>query len=58
MENTKIEYVLDKETKGTFRFKPADEEIIGNATIYLKKDFVQKAGIDPKEGFVMTITAK
>jgi hypothetical protein len=58
--SNKIEYVCDKETKGTFRFQPikGEAEPAGQATIYLKKDFVKAAGIDPMKGFVMTLEAK
>lgn len=54
----KIGYIADKETKGTYRFKPKDDSVIGNATIYLPKSFVSENGIDPEKGFEMVILAK
>ena len=58
MSETKVEYIKDKETKGTFRFKPANEDIIGNATIYLPKDFIKDVKIDTERGFTITIAPK
>ena len=51
----RIDYITDKETKGTYRFKPKDDSVIGNATIYLSKTFLTESGIDPKKGFEMVI---
>ncbi len=53
-----IDYIKDKETKGTFRFKPKDDSVIGNATIYLPKDFIKDQSIDPEKGFTLEIKAK
>ncbi len=53
-----IDYITDKETKGTYRFKPKDDSVIGNATIYLPKTFLTENGIDPEKGFEMMIVAK
>jgi hypothetical protein len=58
VSEVRLEYVKDKETKGTFRFKPANEETVGNATIYLPKNFIKDAQIDPDKGFTMVIIAK
>ena len=54
----KIEYITDKETKGTYRFKPKDDSVIGNATIYLPKTFLTENDIDPEKGFEMVIVGK
>ncbi len=54
----RVEYVTDKETKGTIRFRPKDDSVIGNATIYLPKDFLAENGIDPEKGFEMVIEPK
>lgn len=54
----KIDYIIDKETKGTYRFKPKDDSVIGNATIYLPKTFLSENGIDPEKGFEMVIVGK
>ncbi len=54
----RIQYVPDKETKGTYRFKPEDESLIGNATIYLPKTFLTENHIDPQKGFEMMIVAR
>lgn len=51
----KIKYVMDKETKGTYRFAPEDDTIIGNATLYIPKPVVKAAGIDPAKGFIVEI---
>lgn len=51
----KVKYILDKETKGSYRFTPEDSELIGPATIYLQKPVVKQLGIDPEKGFVMSI---
>lgn len=53
-----IIYKLDKETKGSYRFAPVDEELIGPATIYLSKPVCKLNGIDPNKGFTVEITAK
>ena len=53
----KIKYITDKETKGTFRFRPQDDSEVGNAAIYLPKDFLANNGIDPEKGFEMVIVA-
>lgn len=50
-----IQYIVDKETKGTYRFKPKDDSDIGNATIYLPKSFLNENGIDPEKGFNLLI---
>ncbi len=54
----KIEYVADKETKGTYRFSPKDDTVIGNATIYLPKDVLKENDIDPEKGFDLIIRPK
>lgn len=57
---TKIEYVMTKETKGTFVFAPirGADDPAGLATIYLKKTFCNSIGLDPLKGFIMTIEPK
>jgi len=57
-KNIEVEYVVDKETKGTYRFKPKDEALIGNATIYLPKPVMKENGIDPEKGFDLIIRPK
>ena len=56
----KINYCLDKETKGTYRFAPdaGGQEIVGYATIYLLKDFCRHVGIKPENGITITIEPK
>ena len=54
-ENIEIYYVIDKETKGTIRFRPKDDTVIGNATIYLPKPVLKANGIDPEKGFDLII---
>jgi hypothetical protein len=51
----KINYIKDKETKGTIRFTPEDPDIIGVATIYLPKPVIRQLKIDPVKGFTMTL---
>ena len=57
-KNIEVEYVVDKETKGTYRFKPKDDTLIGNATIYLPKIVMKENGIDPEKGFDLIIRPK
>ena len=60
MSKLTVNYVVGKETKGTFRFAPDAEgqEVIGNATIYLPKEAIKNAGIAPNRGFEMQIAPK
>lgn len=53
-----INYIKDKETKGTIRFTPEDPELIGVATLYLPRPVIRQLGIDLNKGFVMTIEPK
>jgi len=51
-------YWCDKETKGTYRFQPDEqaEELLGQATIYIKKAALIKLGItDVKNGLIVDI---
>ncbi len=54
----KINYVLDKETKGSYRFAPdADgQKQIGDATIYLSKPVCSALGIKPDKGFTVDLS--
>ncbi len=54
----RIDYITGKKTKGMYRFKPKDDSIIGNATIYLPKTFLTENAPDPEKGFEMVIVAK
>jgi len=57
-KDLEVEYIVDKETKGTYRFKPKDDTLIGNATIYLPKTVMKENGIDPEKGFDLIIQPK
>ncbi len=57
-KSIQIDYITDKETKGTFRFKPKDDSVIGNATIYIPKSFLKDQEIDPEKGFTLEIKPK
>ena len=51
-----VPYLMDKETAGTYRFKPQDETLIGkNVFIYLKKDVCRQHGIKPQDGIRVSI---
>lgn len=53
-------YYVDKETTGTYRFQPDEQakELIGQATIYIKKSALPRLGItDVKSGLVIEIKA-
>lgn len=60
MGRNQIEYVMTKETKGTFVFAPirGADDPAGQATIYLKKSYCHSIGLEPLKGFIMTIEAK
>ena len=49
----KLDYVLLKETKTCCRFERREGDDI--ETIYLKKDKLKAAGIDPNKGITVTI---
>ncbi|MEW5920990.1 MAG: hypothetical protein AB1796_08625 [Bacillota bacterium] len=57
-QNIEIHYIVDKETKGTICFRPKDDTVIGNATIYLPKPVLKAYGIDPEKGFYMVIRSR
>ena len=54
----RIEYITDNETKGMCRFKPKDDTVIGNVTIYLPRTFLTENGIEPEEVFETVIVGK
>lgn len=60
MTSTKVtlEYCLDKETKGSYRFAPKDPEVLGQAALYIRKDRCRALGIEPNKGFYVTIHEK
>ena len=51
----KIQYILDKETKGSYRFKPENPELIGNATLYITKEKCKELNINKDKGFIMEV---
>lgn len=54
----KFNYYVDKETKNTYRFQPdeAATELLGQATIYIKKSALPALGInDIKAGITLEI---
>ena len=53
----KIEYKLDlqRETKRCLVFSRGDRESGDLMTVYVHKEDVEAAGIDPRKGVVMTI---
>lgn len=51
-------FFLERETKGTSRFKPKDDSVIYNATSYLPKTFLSENGIEQEKGSEMVIVAK
>lgn len=52
----KLDFTLKCETKTCFRFEHKDGENF--VTLYLKKQDVKNAGIDPQKGITTTITQK
>jgi len=51
-------YWCDKETPGTYRFQPDEQakELLGQATIYIKKSALPRLGIkDPRDGLVIEL---
>lgn len=51
----KINYKMDKETKGTYRFTPEDPTVIGVVPIYLPKTVIRQLEINPVKGLRMTL---
>jgi hypothetical protein len=55
-KNVTVHYACDKECKGSYRFAPEDEKILGPATIYIGKDKCREYGINTTKGFDLTVT--
>jgi hypothetical protein len=49
-----IKFAFKAETKTCYRFETGERP--DQMTLYLKKDQIDKAGIDPHKGIVATIT--
>ena len=60
MNQMKFNYQVDKETKNTYRFQPdaAAQDLLGQATIYIRKDALKALGIDPTKTLVISFEAK
>jgi len=50
----KLKFALRNETKTCYRFEHRQEDGIF-LTLYLKKDLINKEGLDPKKGIVVTV---
>lgn len=50
----KIGFILEKETKNTYRFKAADSEAAVE-TLYIKKSVVKEMGITAKDKLIISI---
>lgn len=51
----KINFSLKAETKTCYRFQSGEDRSPGMITLYLKKTQIDKSGIDPKKGIVVTV---
>lgn len=51
----KIKFKLRNETKNCYRFESGSRENDDLLTLYLKKSDIDAAGIDPKNGIVVTV---
>lgn len=51
----KVNYKKEKTCKNSIRFAPEDNSILGRSPIYIDTDKLAALGIDPDQGFVMTV---